>query len=594
MTETTVKNAANRRGESVGVVETRIVELPLPAGGFPLESGATLPRLQVAYESYGTLAPTRDNVIYICHALTGDAHVAGVDNTADAKPGWWDELVGPGRGIDTNRFHVICSNILGGCKGTTGPSSLSPLTGKPYGSSFPEITVGDMVNVQRALLQHLGLEHLHAVIGGSLGGMQVVEWGIRYPDRVDLCVCIASAMRLSAQALAFDIVGRNAIKTDPHWHNGDFYEHGSIPEPGLAQARMIGHITYLSAEMMSKKFGREKRDDKRFQVESYLEYQGQKFVNRFDANSYIHITRAMDVFDVEESYGSIDAAMARVKSRFLVVALSSDWLFPPEQSLELSTALVRATKSVSYCLLHAPHGHDAFLVDIEHLSDVVGKYLVNFAPCKNAVPAAPDVPPAADAQRDYDMIEQFVRPRSRVIDIGCGDGALLARLATRRQAQTLGLDIDLNNLIQVLARGQDVIQCDVDEGLAMVPDNAFDYAILSQTLQVVRKPRHVLREMLRVAREGIVSFPNFGQWSNRLHVGVLGRMPKSRTLPYEWYNTPNIHLSTLRDFCNLCRAEKIRILDVACTPSGLLGRLFLALGLKNLGADRVLVRITKG
>jgi homoserine O-acetyltransferase len=401
-------------------------------------------------------------------------------------------------------------------------------------------------------------------------------------------------MRLSAQALAFDIVGRNAIKTDPNWHNGDFYEHGTIPEPGLAQARMIGHITYLSAEMMSKKFGREKRDDKRFQVESYLEYQGQKFVNRFDANSYIHITRAMDVFDVEESYGSIEAAMARVKSRFLVVALSSDWLFPPEQSLELSTALVHATKSVSYCLLHAPHGHDAFLVDIEHLADVVGRYLANFAPNKGATEVVATTPAAPETQRDYDMIEQFVRPGSRVIDIGCGDGALLARLAVRRQAQTLGLDIDLRNLIQALSRGQDVIQCDVDEGLAMVPDHAFDYAILSQTLQVVRKPRHVLHEMLRVAREGIVSFPNFGQWSSRLHVGVMGRMPKSKTLPYEWYDTPNIHLSTLQDFRNLCREDNIKILDVICTPSGLLGRLFLALGLKNLGADRVLVRITKG
>src|ERR1035437_5637500 len=398
-------NTPSTTEDSVGFVETKNVAIRLPPEGLVLENGESLPELQVAYESYGALAPAGDNVIYICHALTGDAHVAGYHSPQDKKSGWWDAMVGPGKGIDTNRFHVICANILGGCMGTTGPSALNPRTLRPYGSSFPAITTGDMVHVQYLLLQHLGIQRLAAVIGGSFGGMQVLEWIRRYPLVVDKGVCIASAMSLSAQALAFDIVGRNAIQADAAWADGDYYGKAQTPVQGLAQARMIGHITYLSSENMKLKFGREKKAIREplprfatpFQVESYLDYQGSKFVDRFDANSYLHITEAMDIFDLAENCADPAEVFRSVDPRthVLVVALSSDWLFPPEQSLSVARALVRAGKHVSYCLLPSPYGHDAFLVEVEHLTDVLRTFLESAsASCADArVANRPSTPP---------------------------------------------------------------------------------------------------------------------------------------------------------------------------------------------------------
>ena len=588
--------ARNGRPGSVGTVETRMATIALPAGGLQLESGGSLPELQVAYETYGTLAPNRDNVVVICHALSGDAHVAGYHADSDDKPGWWDEMVGPGKGIDTDRMFVICSNILGGCKGTTGPASINPQTGRPYGSSFPSYTIGDMVNVQRLLLQHLGIEQVAAVIGGSLGGMQVLEWGIRFPAMVKRCICIASAVSLSAQALAFDIVGRSAIVSDPNWQGGDYYGSGRTADVGLAQARMIGHITYLSPEIMTKKFGREKQETElapasrfgtEFQVESYLRYQGSKFVDRFDANSYLHITHAMDAYDLIEKHGSLQAAFRDVQARFLVVALSSDWLFPPEQSLEIASGLLAAGKRVSYCLLQAPHGHDAFLVEIAHLAEAVRSFL--------ASADVPDEPPEqiSAAHGDYGLIEQIVAPGSRVLDLGCGDGELLALLTKRRQVSGLGMDIDLRRAINAMGRGIDVLQGDIDEGLPLIPPKSYDYVILSETLQVVRKPRLVLNEMLRIADRGIVTFPNFANWSHRLQLGLLGRMPKSGSLPFNWYDTPNIHLATLKDFVDLCRQDGIRITRLVGISGGAINRLFLALGMNNLGADRVVVEVTR-
>lgn len=578
--------------EGIGIVEARSVDIALPPEGLVLECGQALKELQITYESYGELSESRDNVIYVCHALTGDAHAAGRHNPDDKAPGWWDEMIGPGRGLDTNRYFVICANILGGCKGTTGPGSTNPDTGKPYGSSFPRITVGDIVEVHRQLLLHLGIDSLRAVIGGSMGGMQVLEWGIRYGEMVERCICIASTMRLSAQALAFDIVGRNAIESDPYWHGGDYYDLEQRPGPGLAQARMIGHITYLSPEVMTTRFGRERReDDSRFEVESYLEYQGNKFVDRFDANSYLHITGAMDAYDVEEQYGTVEAAISQVKSRFLVVALSSDWLFPPEQSIELSTALLKGGRRISYCILQAPYGHDAFLVDIEHLADVVSTFL-GAESTESDTASSPHMPSDPEAE-DHEVIAEFIRPGSRVIDLGCGDGALINHLALEHGVDALGVDIDLENIINVVGKGRRAIQCDVDEGLAMVADQAYDYAILSQTLQVVHRPQRVLREMLRVAKEGIVTFPNFGRWTHRLYLGLIGRMPKSKSLPFEWYNTPNIHLATLKDFVELCEQDGIQILDIKCTANSVIGRILLAIGLRNLGADRISVRISK-
>jgi homoserine O-acetyltransferase len=580
---------------SVGLVKTQLARIDLPPNGLKLEKGGQLAELVVAYETYGVLNNQYNNAILVCHALSGDAHVAGFHENS-TKPGWWDEMIGPGKGIDTDRFFVICANILGGCKGTTGPSSPDPASGRPYGSKFPQITLGDIVDVQHLLLRHLGVKRLYGVIGGSLGGMQVLEWSLRFPEMVDRCICIASAASLNAQALAFDIVGREAILSDPQWESGDYYDTGHLPAMGLAQARMIGHITYLSPQKMETKFGREKSDaaeplkkfNTRFQVESYLHYNGRAFVDRFDANSYLHITEAMDSYDLEERFGSLDAAFAPVRAKMLIIALSSDWLFPPEQSLEVATALLRNGKQVSYCLLDSPHGHDAFLLDIAHLTDAVQTFLCP-APPPVAV-SAEETARAADRAR----IRRMVAPKARILDLGCGDGQLLAELADSSAARPhLGIDIDLDNIVAALSRGLDVFQGDIDNGLGMIPDDSYDYVILSQTIQVVRKPRLVLKEMLRVARAGIVTFPNFSSLGNRLSLSFNGRMPISDTLPYAWYDTPNIHLATLKDFQDLCRLEGIRIEELDCLSDCPLGLGLIKLGLPNLGADRVLCRISR-
>lgn len=581
---------------SAGLVETRLAKIQLPKEGLKLECGSTLPELTVAYETYGALSPKRDNVIFICHALSGDAHVAGYHDDSQKSAGWWNDMVGPGKGIDTDHYHVVCANILGGCKGTTGPSSINPKTGKPYGSAFPRISISDIVYVHRLLLKELGIERLAAVIGGSLGGMQALEWTIRYPEAIDHCICIAAAASLSTQALAFDIVGRNSITADPDWQGGDYYGTGRSPEHGLSQARKIGHITYLSPEMMTEKFGREKHNNgdanakfaTNFQVESYLSHQGDKFVDRFDANSYLHITRAIDEYDLIERCGSLEKAFDAIQAKVLVVALSSDWLFPPEQSVEIANALLRAGKQVSYCNLEAPHGHDAFLIEIKQL----GQVLRAFLPWVGAGKRSPQDPGPGEKE-EYDHIIDMIRPNTRVLDLGCGNSILLSQLAEKRSITGIGVDIDLNHVIEAIDSGHDIFQADIDTGLAMIPDGTFDYAILSETLQVVRNPRFVLKEMLRVAKKGIVTFPNFGKWSHRLHLCATGRMPKGNSLPFEWYETPNIHLFTLRDFIALCRQDGIKILNTVCIATCPVGRLLINIGLRNLGADRVLVKITR-
>lgn len=581
---------------SVGLVETKLAKIQLPAGGLKLENGV-LPELIVAYETYGTLSPSKDNVIFICHALSGDAHVAGYHADSKKTVGWWEEMVGPGKGIDTSHYFVICANILGGCKGTTGPSSINPHTGKPYGSSFPKVTISDMVDVHRLLVKHLGIERLAGVLGGSLGGMQALEWTIRYPDMIDRCICVAAAASLSTQALAFDIVGRDAITSDPDWQGGDYYGTGRFPSHGLSQARKIGHITYLSPEMMTAKFGREKNGkgdlDKsfstNFQVEGYLDHQGAKFVDRFDANSYLQITRAIDEYDLVERRGSLEKAFEPIKAKILVVALSSDWLFPPEQSVEIANALLRADKLVSYCNLQAPHGHDAFLVDINHLSEVMNAFLPWIGTTRR-----PSKPPCDDhCDRQCKTIAGMVRTGTKVLDLGCGDCTLLSMLAEQRGSTGIGVDIDIRHVIEAIDSGHDIFQTDIDAGLAMIPDGTYDYAILGETLQVVHNPRFVLKEMLRVASEGVVTFPNFGKWTHIIHLWVTGKMPMGDSLPYEWYETPNIHLFTLKDFVDLCNQDDIKILDITCTSSGWFSKLLVKLGFRNLGADRILVRIAR-
>ncbi len=376
---------------SVGWTKAFTWRLTPPDTPWQLECGGHLNEVTVEYETYGELSPARDNAILIAHALSGDAHVAGWDRDASDthrpwrknKPGWWDAVVGPGKAIDTRTFFVICANVLGGCYGTTGPRSICPETGRRYGLSFPKVTVGDWVRLQARLLDHLGIERLHGVVGGSLGGQQAIEWAMAFPERVARCIVLAASPRLSAQGLAFNAVGRYSIMNDPLFLNGD-YEDGQGPDAGLAAARMLAHITYLSESGMHQKFGRRRRVAHgpksgfgvEFEVESYLEYQGRAFVERFDADAYLYITRAMDYYDCAESWGGGDLATAcrRVRAEMLIVSFSSDWLYPRAQCRDFAIHLCRAGRPVTYVDVPSNLGHDAFLVE----TDAVGRLISAF------------------------------------------------------------------------------------------------------------------------------------------------------------------------------------------------------------------------
>ncbi len=347
------------------------------------ESGVEFGPVTVAYETYGRLNEAKDNAILVVHALTGDAHAAGYHNENDKKPGWWDDLIGSGKAFDTDKYYVISTNILGGCSGTTGPSSINPETGKPYGLSFPVFTIEDTVKVQKELLNYLGIETLYAVAGGSMGGMQAMQFVISYPDMVKSAILIATTSRLSPQGIAFNAVGRNSIISDPNWNNGEYYDKSNKPDRGLSNARMIGHITYLCEEAMYNKFGRRLQDkdhydfnfDVDFQVESYLQHQGQIFVDRFDANSYLYITKAVDYFDPASKYGSLQNAFKKSDAKYLIISFDSDWLFPSSQSKEIVNTLMNLGKDVSYCEIKSPCGHDAFLLEYDVQSKIIKSFL---------------------------------------------------------------------------------------------------------------------------------------------------------------------------------------------------------------------------
>ena len=371
-------------GISVGIVEKEFYTFAQPPNEMCLESGARLGPVTIAYETCGELNRDKSNAILICHALTGDSHVAGYYSGEDAKPGWWDIMVGPGKGIDTDKYFVICTNILGSCMGSTGPCSINPKTIEAWGIDFPFVTIGDMVKAQKALLDHLGIEKILAVVGGSIGGMQVLEWCVRYPDSVVSAIPLASTARHSALAIAFHEVSRQAIMADPNWNEGNYYS-GPKPDLGLAVARMIGHITYLSDESMRQKFGRRLQDktdfsfkfDADFQVESYLRYQGKKFVERFDANSFLYITKAADYYDLEMEHGdgSLVKAFSKTKANFLVASYTSDWLYPTYQSKAMVQAMKKNGLDVSFCEIEASWGHDAFLLPNERLNTLVRGFL---------------------------------------------------------------------------------------------------------------------------------------------------------------------------------------------------------------------------
>ncbi len=370
--------------DSVGLVtpQTHHFDQPLT-----LDCGRVLAQYDLIYETYGELNAAADNAILICHALSGDHHAAGYHSMDERKPGWWDSAIGPGKPIDTNRFFVVSLNNLGGCKGSTGPNTINPDTGKLWGPDFPIVTVRDWVESQARLANILGITQWAAVIGGSLGGMQVLQWAIDYPERLRHAVVIAAAPNLTAQNIAFNEVVRQALRSDPGFHEGRYAEHGVVPAHGLKIARMLGHITYLSDDAMRKKFGRELREGKisfgfdvEFQVESYLRYQGESFVDRFDANTYLLMTKALDYFDPAAAHGGdLSAALAHVQARFLVVSFTSDWRFAPERSREIVKALLDGDKPVSYAEVEAHHGHDAFLIPIPHYFDVFHSYMALIA-----------------------------------------------------------------------------------------------------------------------------------------------------------------------------------------------------------------------
>jgi homoserine O-acetyltransferase/O-succinyltransferase len=386
---------------SVGAVETQYLDLPHPVR---LDCGRDLHPVRVAYETYGALSPRRDNAIMVCHALSGDAHAAGYskeaasrstrdgfgaddrDGTAGKGLGWWDGMIGLGKAFDTDRYFVISTNLLGGCGGTTGPSSLDPATGRPYGSDFPVITVADMVRTERAFLDELGIERLAAVAGGSLGGMQAFEWAILFPDQVDAVVAIASTHALQPQGVAWNAIAREAIMRDPAWRGGDYYGISEAPNAGMGVARMIGHITYLSGPALTDKFGRRLQfsDDIRytitqpeFEVESYLRHQADSFVKRFDANTYLYTSRALTYFDLARQYGggSLARAFEPVSARTLLIAFSSDWLYPPSGSREIEDALATLGKPVEFHVIDAPYGHDCFLLEEARQTPLIRRFL---------------------------------------------------------------------------------------------------------------------------------------------------------------------------------------------------------------------------
>jgi homoserine O-acetyltransferase len=556
--------------------------------GFALESGAVLPELRIRYETYGDFKDGTAPVVWICSPLTMDAHAAGLLEENDPKTiGWWDALIGPDKPINTDIFFVVCSNTLGGCKGTTGPSSINPKTGKPYGSKFPHITICDMVMAQKKLADYLKIEKIFMVIGGSVGGFQALTWALEYPDFVKRCAVIASGTKLSAQALGFEIVGRSIILDDE--------------KKGLANARKMAHITYLSAESMKDRFDSAEHlpsDPEKFYtgfaIENYLNHQGEKFMERFDTNSYLHLTWAMDNFSLEKKYGSLKKAVSRVKSEFLCVHLSSDWLFTPEESQKLAWTLLNQKKIVSSVELDTNLGHDGFLLEVHDLGNLLSSFLDIRAVEKRYENHTRSIYKNEEYINRINRTYDFIPASASVLDIGCGDGRLLYTLWRKKQIAGFGLDRSFNGVLHCLNYDVPVIQSDLNkDGLSQIADNSFDFVIFNRTLQETQNPREVLLDILRIGKQAIVTFPNFGNWMVRTILLFKGHMPKNKFLPYEWYDTPNIHLSTLSDFIALCKKESISIKSMKFMNSSILSKLLIKLGLKNLGAEQILAVIEK-
>lgn len=457
----------------MGLVETKNYHYP---DEIELESGRKFGPIDIAYETYGDLNEERSNAILICHALSGDAHAAGW-HEGDEKPGWWDNMIGPGKTFDTEKYFVICSNVLGGCKGTTGPPSTNPETGKPYGLDFPVVTISDMVKVQKILIDHLGINRLLAVVGGSMGGAQALQWTVSYPRSVRFCIPIATSARSSPQQIAFNEVRRRAVMSDPKWKDGDYYG-GEPPKDGLSLARMIGHITFLSDESMRQKFGRKLRGKERysfdlspdFEVESYLHYKGGSFVERFDANSYLYITRAIDYFDLTEGgERSLSEALQGVKAKFLVIAISSDWLYPPYQSKEIVRALKANNIDVTYSEIKSSYGHDAFLVEPGQLNHIITDFLsqVTVRDIQTDVPVISRDAPIETAS------EMMIKSEFTHLPVASEEGKLVGIITAWDIARAVAKG--LNSLDEIMT--EEVITAAPNESINSVTRKMKDYNI---------------------------------------------------------------------------------------------------------------------
>ncbi len=493
-------------------------------GKFSLKSGNSFPRLTVAYETYGKLNAEASNAILIFHALTGDSHVAS--HGPDDTPGWWEDAVGPGKAYDTDKYFIVCCNILGGCKGSTGPMFINPETGKPYGLQFPVVTIADMVNAQMLLLDHLGIKQVLLASGGSMGGMMALQLAVSHPERCKNVQILASTGCVSPQSIALNEVARQAIYADPNWNGGDYYAHGHPrPDKGLAVARMIEHITYLCEESMQNKFGRNLRGRQQvgydfqinFEVESYLRYRGETFTRRFDANSLLYVTKAIDYFDIGDGYSSLDEALKRIKARVLIASYSSDWLFPPVQSVSLASAMLRNGIDTTYVEIESNYGHDSFLLEVEKLSELTRDFLESVThPESVAAMTRPDLQ-HPEKRQDHDLILDIIPSGCRVLDLGCGTGELIERLSHEKKAKTRGVDLCEKNVRACISKGLSVRQGNIEEGLRDYPEGEFDYVILSQTIGYLDNPIAVVKEMLRVGKRAIISFENAGYWENRIN-----------------------------------------------------------------------------